>query len=169
MNIIVVHNYYQQPGGEDQVFTSESKLLESQGHKVFRYTMHNDHIANMNAFKLAFNTLWNQRALNSLKHLVRRHRPQVIHFHNTFPLISPGSYYAKSKTGPVVIQTLHNYRLLCPGALFLKNGNACEICLFKSFPWPGAIKSCYRNFFLASVVTVAMITLHRLLGTWKKK
>jgi glycosyltransferase involved in cell wall biosynthesis len=100
---------------------------------------------------------------------VQRHRPQVIHFHNTFPLISPGSYYAKGNKGPVVIQTLHNFRLLCPGALFLRNGYVCERCLFKIVPWPGAFKACYRKSYLASVCIVAMITLHKLLRTWQNK
>ena len=131
--------------------------------------MHNDRIASMDPFKLAFNTLWNQRATSSLKYLVQRYRPEVIHFHNTFPLISPGSYYAKSNKGPVMIQTLHNFRLLCPGALFLRNGNVCEKCLFKIVPWPGAFRACYRKSYLASVCTVAMITLHQLLRTSQKK
>jgi glycosyltransferase involved in cell wall biosynthesis len=169
MNIIMVHNYYQQSGGEDQVFRSESNLLESKGHKVIRYTMHNDCIENINTFKLSINTFWNQKAVNSLEDLVRRHSTQVIHFHNTFPLISPGSYYAKGKKGPVVIQTLHNFRILCPGALFFRNGNVCERCLLKVFPWPGAVKVCYRKSFLASAVTVAMLGFHQLLRTWKKK
>lgn len=169
MNIIMAHNYYQQSGGEDQVFTSESNLLESKGHKVIRYTTNNDRIENMYNINLALNTLWNQRVLRSLKYLVRRHSIKVIHFHNTFPLISPGSYYAKGKKGPVVIQTLHNFRILCPGALFLRNGNVCERCLLKIFPWPGAFKVCYRKSFLASVGTVAMLVLHQLLGTWQTK
>ena len=169
MNIIMAHNFYQQTGGEDQVFRSESNLLESKGHKVIRYTTNNDCIENMNNIKLALNTLWNERVLRSLKYLVRRHSIKVIHFHNTFPLISPGSYYVKRNKGPVVIQTLHNFRLLCPGALFLRNGNVCEECLFKSVPWPGAVKACYRKSFLPSVITVAMLTLHRLLRTWHKK
>ena len=165
MKIIIVHNYYQQAGGEDQVFNSESNLLESRGHEVIRYTMHNDSIANMNHFKLALNALWNQRALRALKYLVQRHKPDVIHFHNTFPLISPGSYYAKSINGPVIIQTLHNFRMLCPGALFLRNGKICEKCLIKVVPWPGAVKACYRKNLFGSFVTVTIHAIHRLVGT----
>jgi glycosyltransferase involved in cell wall biosynthesis len=169
MRVIIVHNYYQQPGGEDQVFLSESNLLESRGHRVIRYTKHNDLLTNMDPFKLVISTLWNQKALRELKYLVQRHRPNVIHFHNTFPLISPGSYYAKGNNGPVVIQTLHNFRLICPGALFFRNGDICEKCLFKIFPWPGATNACYRKSYSASIMTVAMLTLHSLLRTWQNR
>ena len=169
MNIITVHNYYQQRGGEDRVFSSESRLLERRGHNVFRYTMHNDLIANMNGFKLAISTIWNQRAASSLKYLVEQHKPQVIHFHNTFPLISPGSYYVKNNTKPVIIQTIHNFRILCAGALFLQKGKVCERCMLKTVPWAGAVNACYRESFMYSAVTVVMMTIHQLLKTWQKK
>jgi glycosyltransferase involved in cell wall biosynthesis len=169
MNIIIVHNYYQQPGGEDQVFLLESRLLKRWGHRVMRYTMHNDCIAKMTPIKMALTSIWNPRTLSSLKYLIQRERTKVVHFHNTFPLISPAGYYAASTNGALVVQTLHNFRILCPGALFFRNENICESCLYKFVPWPGVVKTCYRNSFLASGASVAMITLHRWLKTWQNK
>lgn len=169
MKVIIAHNYYQQPGGEDQVFSSEANLLEYHGHTVIRYTMDNRLINNMDPFKLALTTLWSSRASTSLNYLIRRHKPDVIHFHNTFPLISPACYYSKQKYGAAVVQTLHNFRMLCPGAFFIRKGKVCEKCLHKVFPWPGAIHACYRNSHITSGVTVGMLTLHKILGTWQKK
>ncbi|MBF2028657.1 MAG: glycosyltransferase [Oscillatoriales cyanobacterium C42_A2020_001] len=168
MRVLVVHNYYQQPGGEEQIFATEAALLESHGHEVIRYTIHNDQIANANPLLLAKNTLWNSAIHQELRSLVRREQPQVAHFHNTFPLLSPAAYYAVQAEGVPVVQTLHNYRLLCPNALFFRDGKVCEDCLGKPFPLPGIIHGCYRGSRSASAVVAANISVHSWLGTWNK-
>jgi glycosyltransferase involved in cell wall biosynthesis len=166
VKVLAVHNGYQQPGGEDQVFLAESALLESYGHRVVRYTKHNDQVAGMNRLALAGNTLWNSGAYQELRALIRRERPHVAHFHNTFPLISPAGYYAARAEGVPVVQTLHNYRLLCPNALFFRDGGVCEDCVGKAVPWPGVLHKCYRGSRAASGVVAAMLTTHRVLRTW---
>jgi glycosyltransferase involved in cell wall biosynthesis len=166
MKILAVHNRYQQPGGEDQVFMAETALLESYGHRVVRYTTHNDRVAEMNRLALAGNTLWNSSAYQELRTLIRQERPHVAHFHNTFPLISPAGYYAAKAEGVPVIQTLHNYRLLCPNALFFRDGRVCEDCMGKVVPWPGVVHKCYRGSRAASGLVTAMLTTHRALRTW---
>ncbi len=168
MKILLVHNHYQQPGGEDQVFADEAKLLESHGHEVFRFTQHNDAIRDLNHWKLAAQTIWNHSLARQLRHLVRRHRPEVVHFHNTFPLISPAAYYAVRREGAAVVQTLHNFRLLCPNAVFFRDGKICEDCMGKVCPWPGIIHRCYRHHRLATTIITLMLTTHRSLGTWQK-
>src|SRR5215211_6483800 len=166
MKVLAVHNSYQQPGGEDQVFLAETALLEAYGHRMVRYTTHNDQIAEMNHMALAVNTVWNSSTYQELRTLIHREQPDVAHFHNTFPLISPAGYYAATAEGVPVVQTLHNYRLLCPNALFFRDGRVCEDCMGKAVPWPGVVHRCYRGSRTASGVIATMLTVHRALRTW---
>jgi glycosyltransferase involved in cell wall biosynthesis len=168
MRILTVHNYYQQPGGEEQIFTTESDLLESNGHEVLCYTLNNNQIATTNTLQLAKKTLWNSDVYDELRSLIRQEKPQVAHFHNTFPLISPAAYYAAKDEGVAVVQTLHNYRLLCPNALFFREGRVCEDCLGKLLPLPGVIHGCYRGSRSASAMVAATMSFHSMLGTWSK-
>ncbi|MBW4668530.1 MAG: glycosyltransferase [Cyanomargarita calcarea GSE-NOS-MK-12-04C] len=168
MRILTVHNYYQQVGGEDTVFSTESDLLESYGHEVRRYTVHNDKVEQMNAFSLATATLWNGKIYQELREIIRDFRPQVAHFHNTFPLISPAAFYAAKAEGVLVVQTLHNYRLLCPNGLFFRDGKVCEDCLGQPVHWQGVKNACYRDSQIASGAVATMTKLHELLGTWTK-
>lgn len=168
MKIFLIHNYYQQFGGEDHVFAAESCLLEKHGHRIFHYTVHNDCIKKLNALKLACSTLWNKTIAHELLGVIRKIRPDVIHFNNTFPLISPAAYYVAKAEGLPVVQTLHNYRLLCPNALFLRNGHVCEDCMGKFVPFPGILHACYRESRVATTVTVVMLSLHRVLRTYSQ-
>lgn len=166
--VLFLHNHYQQPGGEDQVFTAESDLLEVHGHRVLRYTMHNNQVVKKSSLGLSKATVWNSKVYRDLRALIRSERPQVAHFHNTFPLISPAAYYAARTEGVPVVQTLHNYRLLCPNALFFREGKVCEDCLDKTFSWPGIVHACYRESRPASGVVAAMQYVHWTMGTWIK-
>jgi glycosyltransferase involved in cell wall biosynthesis len=166
MKILAVHNRYQRPGGEDRVFVDETALLEARDHRVLRYEVHNDRVERVNRLTLAKDTVWNSSAYRELRALIRRERPDVVHFHNTLPLVSPAGYYAARAEGVPVIQTLHNYRLLCPVALFFRDGRVCEDCMGKAVPWPGVVHECYRGSRAASGVIAAMLTVHRVLRTW---
>ncbi len=166
MKILAVHNRYQRPGGEDQVFVDETALLETRNHRVLRYEVHNDQVKQVNRLILAKDTVWNTSAYRELGALIRRERPDVVHFHNTLPLVSPAGYYAARAEGVPVIQTLHNYRLLCPVALFYRDGRVCEDCMGKAVPWPGVVHRCYRGSRTASGVIATMLTVHRALRTW---
>ena len=164
----MLHNHYQQPGGEDQVFEVEGALLEAHGHRVLRYTQHNDSVADMTRAELAKATVWNTVAYRELRTLIREEQPQVAHFHNTFPLISPAAYHAARAERVPVVQTLHNYRLICPSALFFREGRVCEDCSGKAVPWPGVAHACYRGSRSSSAAVAAMLTAHRVLGTWSR-
>ena len=166
--ILLVHNFYQQPGGEDQVFAGEAAMLEANGHEVVRFTLHNDAIKEMGDLHAAGRTIWSTRAYRELHQQIRSHRPGVVHFHNTFPLISPAAYFAARAEGTAVVQTLHNFRLLCLNALLFRDGQTCESCLGRCIPWPGIVHKCYRGSRPASAAVATMLGVHRALGTWRK-
>ena len=168
MNILVAHNFYKQPGGEDQCVAAEVAMLKANGHSVIQYSLHNDAVDDMSSLEVAARSIWSRPAFRELRMLFREHRPQVVHFHNTFPLISPAAYYAAKAENIPVVQTLHNFRLCCPNALLFRNGKICESCLGKSFPWPGIVHKCYRDSGGASVAVAAMLTVHRGIGTWRR-
>lgn len=169
MKILIAHNFYQQPGGEDHSFRAESALLEAHGHTVSRYTVHNDQVKSMNTISLALATLWNRESYRAMRERIRELKPDLVHFHNTFPLISPSAYYAAKAEGIPVVQKLGNFRLLCPDALFFRDGKVCELCKDKLIKWPGVRYACYRNSRTASAVTASMLLLHTILRTWSQK
>ena len=164
--VAVIHNRYQKPGGEDGVFAAEADLLERQGHEVVRYVLDNHAIDGMGRLALARATVWNGDAYAGLRRLFATQRPDVAHFHNTFPLVSPAGYYAARREGVAVVQTLHNFRLACPNALFFRDGHVCEDCSGKAIAWPGVLHACYRGSRAASGMTAAMLAVHRARGTW---
>jgi glycosyltransferase involved in cell wall biosynthesis len=167
MNVLLVHNFYQQPGGEDAVFADEAKMLRDRGHDVKLFTVHNDAVDRMGKLELARRTIWNRAAYDALRDAAAAHRADVVHFHNTLPLISPAGYRAAHDAGAAVVQTLHNYRLLCPTATFYRDGGVCEDCMGKFVPWPGVLHKCYRDNRAASAVIATMLTVHRAMRTYR--
>ncbi len=168
MNVVLVHNFYQQPGGEDQVFAAEAALLEAHGHQVTRYTVHNDAVAEMGSFALALATVWNGAQYRALRDLFRSVGPDVVHVHNTLPLVSPAVYDAAQAEGAAVVQTLHNYRMICPSALLFRDEAPCELCVGKTFAWPGVVHACYRGSRAATAVVATSLAAHRLRGTYER-
>ena len=169
MKVLLCHNYYQRPGGEDQVFHDERWLLEEHGHDVTIYTKHNDEIVDMSRAQLVQDTFWNRATYRELRDLIRWVRPDVMHCTNVFPLISPAAYAAARTAGVRIVQSLHNYRLHCSNGYFLRDGRICEDCLGKSFPWPAIQHACYRSSRAASTIVAGMQAFHRVLGTWRNR
>lgn len=167
MKIVVAHNFYRQPGGEDQVFAAEVELLRAHGHQVATYVVHNDCIGHLGGAKQLTSLVWNRDTAAELRQLVRAQRADVVHFHNTFPLISPSAYRAARGEGAAVVQTLHNFRLLAPCALLFRKGKVCESCLGRQVAWPGIARGCYRNSRATTAATAVMLTVHRSIGTWR--
>lgn len=165
----MAHNYYQQAGGEDRSFEAEADLLQAQGHYVHRYIQHNDVINGMGRVQVARKTLWNREVYQELRALFVRERFEVAHFQNVFPLISPAAYYAAQDAGVSVVQSLRNYRLMCPAAIFFRDGQVCEDCLGKAVPLPGVIHGCYRDSRVQSAVVAGMLVFHRARRTWAQQ
>jgi glycosyltransferase involved in cell wall biosynthesis len=166
--VLVVHNAYQQAGGEDRVVADEVALLERKGHEVLEMRRDNHDIALTGRLQLAADTLWSRRTHREALELLRRGRPDVVHVHNTLPLVSPSLYWACAEAGVPVVQTLHNFRLACPQAMFLREDGVCERCLGQA-PWPAVRHGCYRGSRAQTAVVAGMLALHRGLGTWRDK
>jgi glycosyltransferase involved in cell wall biosynthesis len=169
MKILQVHNFYQQAGGEDQVVAAERALLLSHGHTVLQYTVHNDDIQQMSSLALGAATIWNQETYRRVQRLISEQSVELMHLHNTLPLISPSVIWAAAAEKAAVIQTLHNYRLLCPAATFYRDGAVCELCLPKTAKWPAVIHRCYRGSRIATAGISTMLGIHHMLGTYQRK
>jgi glycosyltransferase involved in cell wall biosynthesis len=169
MHILLIHNRYQQTGGEDAVYAAERELLLRHGHTITEFLESNARIASMNRFSLAFQSLWSRPTYLSLQRLVRDRRPDVAYCINTFPLVSPSAYDACREQSIPIVQGLHNYRLLCPAANFFRAERVCTDCLGRTPPWPGVLHGCYHRSRTQTAVVAAMIAIHRGLRTWQKK
>jgi glycosyltransferase involved in cell wall biosynthesis len=168
MKILVVHNRYRIPGGEDSVFADENNLLESNGHSIVRYVRSNDEINSGGLFNASLQTIWSQSSYKDVRQVLVAEKPDIIHVHNFFPLISPSIFYAAQSMNIPVVQTLHNYRLWCLNAYFFREGGICEDCKDSPFLLPGIRHQCYRNSLAASTVLATMLSVHRALPTWDK-
>lgn len=166
--VLLVHNAYQQSGGEDSVVADETALLRRKGHEVVEMRRDNDDIRRMGRAELVADTWWSRDAHREATGLLLRHRPDVVHVHNTFPLVSPSLYWACADAGVPVVQTLHNFRFACPQAMFLREGRVCEDCLGR-MPWPALRHGCYRGSRPQTAVVAGMLALHRTLGTYRTR
>lgn len=172
MKILLSHNYYRSsaPSGEDAVFRNERDLLVSKNVDVTLFERFNDEIDESSLVKkvnLALSGAWSKKTYQDISALIKQVRPDVAHFHNTFPLISPGAWAACQDNGVPVVQTLHNYRFVCPGALLLRNGEPCEDCLGTNLI-PAILLRCYRHSLLATSAQAWMIQSNRWRGSFKK-
>jgi len=166
LKIISVHNRYVQPGGEDQVFESEARLLKECGHQVTQVeeqTTYPDGV--VKKLGVAVDCIWSRRWHREFRHLLQKSRPDVVHIHNFFPLISPSVYYACRREGVPVVQTLHNYRLLCSSAELYRDGKVCEECLHHGLR-RGVRYGCYQGSKLGTAALSLMVGVHRSLRTW---
>lgn len=168
MRILVAHNTYQHRGGEDVVVEAEIELLRRHGHEVEFYQRHNDELHTMSLPLAAMSTIWAKRTERDLVQLSNSFRPDIIHAHNTLPLISPSLYWAATRRNIPIVQTLHNFRLICPQAMLLRNGKVCEDCVGK-FPWRAVSRKCYRESTLQSAVVTGMLATHHAIGTYRDK
>lgn len=168
LKVLVVHCLYQLKGGEDSVMASEVEMLRAAGHEVRIYLRHNQEAESLPTWRLALDTVWATQTTRELTALVADWRPDVMHVHNTLLRISPSIYWAAQALKVPVVQTLHNFRLACLGAMFLREGKICEDCLGR-VPWRGVVHGCYRESKSQSAVLAASITLHRGLGTYRQK
>lgn len=168
LRILQVHNAYRHRGGEDAVAEDEAALLRDHGHAVETLHLHNDDVAGMGRAELALRTLWSREVWSEVLARCARNRPDVVHVHNFMPLVSPSVHWAAHRAGVPVVQTLHNFRLLCPQAMFMREGRACTECLGR-WPWRGVLHACYRESTAQSAVLASMLAVHRVAGTWQRR
>lgn len=171
MKVLLVHNFYGSaaPSGENTVFLAEKELLRSRGAEVIEFTRHSDELRNRGKIgdvKGAMATPWNPFTVIGLRKLLERERPDIMHVHNTFPLLSPAVFHATTEFPVATVLTLHNYRTFCAAGIPERNGIPCTECLDRRSVLPALRHGCYRESRLATLPMAAMIALHRRLGTW---
>ncbi len=169
LSVLVIHNQYQQPGGEDVVVQAEVDLLRGAGHRVVEFTQNNGTLANCTLREkaaLLVTTTWNRAAYSNIRNLIDKERPDIAHCHNLLPQISPAAYYACQSVGIPVVQTLHNYRLFCPAGNFFHNERICEDCT-RSLAC-SLQQGCYRGSRLQTATVAMMLAFHRHRETWTR-
>jgi len=173
MKILLVHNFYgsSAPSGENTAYLAERDLLQRHGHQVIEFTRHSDEIRNREfagAVKGALATPWNPFALQKLVDLLNVEQPDVMHAHNTFPLLSPAVFTAARGMKTATVLTLHNYRIFCAAGIPMRNGTPCTECLDRQSVLPSLRYGCYRSSRLATLPLSFMIAFHNKIGTWQR-
>ncbi len=161
--VFLAHNFYRHEGGEDAVYRNEKELLISNNVSVQAYEKHNNDIPDKRITGLIphlFSMSWNKNVYKEISKILRDDKPDIAHFHNTFQLISPSAYAACHDNGVPVVQTLHNFRLICPGGLLQRDDAPCEKCI-GHMPLASVAHGCYRNSRLSSAAVTLMITRNR--------
>ena len=169
LRILIVHNAYKIPGGEDAAVSNELQLLRDAGHEVFLYKKNNAELDSYSLFqklRLPFRAIYSRKTRREIQALIREHQIDLVHVHNTLLVISPSVYDAARSLGIPVVQTIHNYRLLCPNALFLREGQICQDCL--SHGLRQSVKhACYRGSRSQTLIVSLMLAYHRRRGTYR--
>jgi glycosyltransferase involved in cell wall biosynthesis len=166
--ILIVHNIYQQSGGEDSVVVNEAALLRKYGHQVEVYLRHNNDIVGQSKVSLLAQAVYSKKSYADIVDKINTFKPDIIHVHNTLPLVSPSVFWAAHHSNIAIVQTLHNFRLFCPQATFLRAGKICEDCMGK-VPWRGVLHGCYRKSFTQTAALTGVLLVHRAIGTYRKK
>ena len=169
MKILMLHNRYKIPGGEDVCTHMQVDALRSNGHYVELVEESNEHVDVLGMGRTAVRTIWSQESFSRVEQLLAEKEYDVMHVQNFFPLLSPSVYYAAQRHGVPVIQALHNFRLLCPEGTLYRDGRVCMDCVGRNVAWPGIKHACYRGSRAGSSVVAAMSSTHRLVGTWKNR
>lgn len=170
LRILQVHNAYQIPGGEDVVVANEKKLLEMYGNEVITYSRNNTEINEMNPVQkllIPFSAVYSFKTYREVKKIIRENHIDVVHVHNTLMMVSPSVFYAAFDCKVPVVQTLHNFRMLCPAGSYFRGDRICEECSEKGLQC--SLKyGCYRNSKAQTFVSAAILKIHRMLGTYRK-
>lgn len=168
--ILQIHNFYQIPGGEDVVVRNEKRLLEEHGHQVYTYYRSNKELNEKGALGkllLPFTAVYSLKTYREVKKIIRENRIDIVHVHNTLTMVSPSVFYAAFRCRVPVVQTLHNFRMLCPAGSFFRDNVICEECVEHGMRC-GIRHKCYRNSKLQTFVSAAILQIHRVIGTYRR-
>lgn len=168
--ILQLHNKYQQYGGEDAVVMLEYELLKKNGNEVEQLFFDNKNISSSISDKImaGFSSVYSFSSVKIVEKKIVEFKPDLIHVHNFFPLLSPSIFYIARKNKIPIVMTIHNFRLICSNALLFRDGNICETCVSKVIPLSGILHKCYRKSSLQSSAVTMMSSIHKIIGTWKK-
>jgi glycosyltransferase involved in cell wall biosynthesis len=166
MKILMAHNYYRIPGGEDLSFRMEAEMLRRNGCEVLTFVEDNAQVDHLGRLRTAARSIWSLDSYRRIRSMLRGSQVDIVHVQNFFPLISPSVYFAARAEGVPVVQSLRNYRLICPGSTLNRNGDICEDCIGRGVPWPAMRHSCYQDSLLGSVAVSGMLAVNRGLGSW---
>jgi glycosyltransferase involved in cell wall biosynthesis len=163
MRVLVLHSRYLTgaASGENRVVDDEVRVLLEAGHEVASWQPSVD--PSSSRLELAVDAVWSRHAMREVRRLVHEHRPEVVHVHSLYPRLSPAILREVPRRVPIVM-TLHNFRLMCLPATYVRNGAICEDCAGR-LPWRGVVHACYRGSRSASAVLGASIAVHRMLRT----
>jgi len=161
MHVLLVHNYYRQAGGEDRVFETERSALLAHGHTVSELTATNDVL---HGISMVTDSVWSAPARDRLSHLLEKKKPDIVHVHNIFFALSPSILGTARRYGIPTVQTLHNYRWLCPAGTFYRNGAVCETCKRRAVPHPSIVHRCCNGSLRQSAGVASILGIHRVLG-----
>lgn len=170
MRILQIHNFYKQAGGEDTVFEQEAQLLRAHGHTVEQLTFSNNNVTSKkDKLQAALGVVYNPQSASIISKSIKRFKPDVVHVHNFFPLVSPGVFWVCRKYKVPVVMTLHNYRLICPSAVLYYDGQVQLENVQQRFPLKPILKGVYRGSKVETASVVLATGVHKLLGTWRGK
>ncbi|HYD97993.1 MAG TPA: glycosyltransferase [Alphaproteobacteria bacterium] len=169
MRVLLVHEKYRLRGGEDVAVEAEESLLAAGGVEVATLIEDNTRIEGGGSLSLALRSIWSREGYRAVSEAIASHRPDIVNIHNTFPLLSPSVYYAARAQGIPVVQTLHNFRLLCTNGFLLRDGRVCGDCIGRTMKWPAVKHACYRSSRPASAAVAAIVGSHHLAGTWRRR
>src|SRR2546423_8391778 len=170
MKVLVAHNRYSsaQPSGENTIVDAEIAALREAGVEVLPFIRSSDEIGTLPAIQKALLPISPIRAAPAqaaLRELIRTEKPDLLHLHNPYPLISPWIVRTAQAHGLPVLHTVHNYRQVCANGLYYRDGHVCRDCRGRAFPLPAVVHTCYRGSKAQSAVMATALTVHR--GTWR--
>ena len=169
ISVLIIHNAYQQFGGEDSVVEREASLLKMHGNLSRLHIINNHDITGIfKKITTAVNVIFSIPSYRAVRKLLREVKPDVVHVHNFFPLLSPSVFYACHAEQVPVVFTLHNYRTICPTALLMHDGRVTERSL-KTGPWWALKYRTYKHSWIGTFLLCLMIATHKKLRTWTSK
>ncbi len=170
MKVLIAHARYIEPGGEEAVIDAQHAALEALGLEVVRYECDNSGLdaSPVAKARAGASAVWSRRSARAISDVITQERPDVLHVHNNFQVLSPSIYGAAKRHNVAVVQHLHNARLACINVFFERAGAACTECVGTAASWPGVAHRCYRGSLGESVAATAVQLTHRALGSHRR-